>query len=219
MKTSLARSFLVLALAGARLIVHGQPSPFVPQTLPLDAPGLSARPQVPSVSDSALPPSGDEAVLAPVLKGLLFLSDRNAVRREGVKREDIESVALPFVTGVGFEHIGARYLGQPITLRQLNQLTHDLVVFYREHDHPIVDVLVPEQDISSGVVQVLVLDGKLGRVRAEGNLHFPSELLTNRVRTQPGEAIQGSALFADLKELNQNPFRRVDLVFVRGWAG
>jgi hemolysin activation/secretion protein len=218
MKTFLLKTLLLLALPGWELTVYGQSSPFEPKTPePLggeDRP--AALPPPPATADAAAASAGDDAILNPMLKGVVFLSDKRALRPEGVTMTGVESATLPLLAGADFARITARYLGQPVTIRRLNQMTHEVVVFYREHGHPIVDVLVPEQDISRGTVQVLVVEGRLGRVRVEGNTHFSSGLIAAQVRTQPGAPIEGPALLADLTWLNQNPFRQVDLVFARG---
>ena len=179
-------------------------------------PRPAVLPQGAGGGESAASAGGDDAVLAIALNGLIFLSDRAALRPDGVAMDGVECTGLPYLQGAGFKRLTSRYLGRPVTLRRLNQLTRDLVAFCREQDRPIVDVLVPEQNISRGTVQVLVLEGRLGRVQAEGNRHIRSDLLTRQVRTRPGEVIRGHSLAADLDWLNQNPFRQVDLVFVRG---
>ena len=172
------------------------------------APELPATPTTPA-------PASD-AVLVDALRGLVFLTDRAALRAEGRDATGVVADNLPVLQTPEFEDIARRYLGRPVTLRLLNELSRDLVLHYRRNDRPVVDVLVPEQNIHNGVVQVLVLEGRLGQVKAEGNLHFSTEQLVRQVRLAPGEPIGGSALLADVSWLNQNPFRQVDLVFARG---
>jgi hemolysin activation/secretion protein len=170
----------------------------------------------PAVTSSAAPTTGDSAVLIPALKGVVFLSSRAALQTGGVTMQGVDAAAVPLLAGSDFARILAQYMGQPVTLNRLNAFTHDVVVFYREHSRPIVDVLVPEQDVSRGTVQVLVLEGRLGKVRVEGNKYFSSAAIAGQIRTQPGAPIDGTPLLADLAWLNQNPFRQVDLVFARG---
>jgi hemolysin activation/secretion protein len=65
-------------------------------------------------------------------------------------------------------------------------------------------------------IQLLVTEGRRGRVLAEGNRWFSAEQLVSEIRATPGGPIASSELLADLDWLNQNPFRRVDVVFARG---
>ena len=163
---------LVFALTALGAAAFGQLAPFQPLTpTPLGDPNRPVVLPLVPIAPPTVAAASDE-VLLPSLLGLAFLGDRAELRPEGVTRQGVDATAVPLLRGEDFRRIAARYLGQPVTLERLNQLTHDLVVFFRAHGRPIVDVLVPEQDISRGTVQVLVLEGRLGRVKVIGNAHF-----------------------------------------------
>lgn len=115
-----------------------------------------------------------------------------------------------------FRAIATPFLGQPLTLRALDQLTRDVVLYFRQHGRPVVDVLVPEQNVSLGTVQILVIEGRLGQVRVEGNKWFRTAQIRDSIRAPSGEIIEGAPLLADLAWINENSFRQVDLVFTRG---
>lgn len=172
-------------------------------------------PKLPDAPPPAPAPAND-AVLVDALRGLVFLADRNELQREGREATGVVADGLPLLQTAEWQAIAARFLGRPVTLRLLNDLSRELVLFHRLRDRPVVDVLVPEQNINNGVVQIFVFEGRLGEVKAEGNLHFTTDQLVRQVRLAPGDRIGGSALLADLAWLNQNPFRQVDLVFARG---
>lgn len=157
-----------------------------------------------------------DEVLVPALRGLVFLGDRTRLQPNGVSVADVTVDNLPFIDRPDFIAAMRRYLGQPLTVRQINALTRDVVLYFRTRQRPIVDVFVPEQNVSSGTLQLLVIEGRLGRVDVEGNKHFAREALVGAIRSQRGEVIDGQPLLADIAWLNQNPFRQVDLVFTRG---
>src|SRR5262249_10010472 len=68
------------------------------------------------------------------------------------------------------------------------------------------------QDISTGVVQAVVTEFRLGAIRVEGNRWFASDLLRNQLRLSPGDPIDAERLKQDLAWLGQNPFREVQVV-------
>jgi len=173
-------------------------------------------PQLPSPPAQPPLPAGDDRALLPALRGLVFVASRDQVNPGGVDAEGLRVVGLPLLDTAEFRALVTPYLGRPISLRALNLLTRDVVLYFRKHNRPIVDVLVPEQKIQSGTVQILVIESRLGAVRAEGNKWFTAQQITGAVRAQPGDVIDGGALIEDLTWLNQNPFRQVDLVFTRG---
>ena len=85
--------------------------------------------------------------------------------------------------------------------------------WYREHDYPFVDVAFPAgQDITNGVIQVVVTESRVGMIVARNNKWFSTGLLNGQVRLQPGDRISLSQLEADKDWLNQNPFRSVNIV-------
>ena len=100
------------------------------------------------------------------------------------------------------------YLGKKLTKGKLNALIADVISYYRRHDHPIVDVIVPQQDITNGVVQLVILEGHVGSVTVAGNRWFSSESIALGVRLQPGDTISPRQLQSDLDWLNRIPSTR-----------
>jgi hemolysin activation/secretion protein len=205
-----AAAFVLLALSASG---HAQTYDQVaPKTPPLPPP-----PQLPDNPVLAAPerPAGDQ-VLVPALRGLVFLTNRDALQVQGVATEGLHVAGDALLETAEFRALATPYLGQPLSLHALDRLTRDVVLYFRQHGRPVVDVLVPEQNVSSGTVQILVIEGRLGRLRVEGNQWFSTGQILASVRARPGEVIEGAPLLADLAWINENAFREVDLVFTRG---
>jgi len=84
--------------------------------------------------------------------------------------------------------------------------------------HPFVGVVVPPQDVNSGVIQVVVSEYRLGQVHVTGNKWFSSSLTARQSGLHPGQILTLAELQDDLYWLNQNLFRQVDAVFGPGKA-
>lgn len=123
-----------------------------------------------------------------------------------------DGVILPPKVAAVFEG----YLGQPMSLASLNQMVRDAIVAYRKSDLPVVDVLVPEQEVTTGTLQLVVIEGRLGDVIVEGNLFTSSQYIENQIRLSRGDVLRESTLMEDLSWLNKNPFRRVDMIYSPG---
>lgn len=95
-------------------------------------------------------------------------------------------------------------------------MVREAVVAYRKSDLPVVDVLVPEQEITSGILQLVIIEGRLGDVIVEGAGTAESRALARQIRTKRGEVIRESNLTDDLNWINKHPNRQVDLVFTPG---
>jgi hemolysin activation/secretion protein len=77
-------------------------------------------------------------------------------------------------------------------------------------------VLVPQQDITNGVVQLLLLEGRLGSVSVAGNRWFSGRELSRYVRAQGGGTISARQLQSDIDWMNANPFHSSDVVYHPG---
>ncbi len=180
-------------------------------------PAVAAVPALPEPPGADAPATAaDDRVLVPVLRGLEFVANPDAGRRDPVAVEGLRITGIALLETAEFRALATPYLGRPLTLRALNRLTRDVVIYFRRHGRPVVDVLVPEQNVSTGTVQILVVEGRLGRVRVEGNKWFTAGQISSAIRARPGEVIAGGPLLADIAWINGNPFRQVDLVFTRG---
>lgn len=114
-------------------------------------------------------------------------------------------------------HAIQRYIGEPVSLASLDQLVKDVIIAYRDGDRPVVDVLLPEQDITSGVVQLVVIESQLARVRVEGVDADTEEYIRSQMRVKKGEVIRASEVLRDLSWVNRSPYRKVDMVYAPGY--
>lgn len=108
------------------------------------------------------------------------------------------------------------YLNRPLTQKVIERLCAAIEQYYRDHDRPIVKVVVPRQGISHGVLSLLLIEGKLGKVTSRGNVWFSDELLTNYVKLEIGESIDERTLRENISFVNRNPFRTVEAVYSAG---
>jgi hemolysin activation/secretion protein len=169
------------------------------------------------IADRTLPAGMDQIQLLDSLQGLVFVDNQQSVNPDGVSGiSGVKADGLTDLQSAAFKEIASKYIGQPVTLAKLNELNREVVAYYNANDFPVVDVVLPEQDITKGVVQLVVLKGKRGEVKVEGNKWFGSKLLAGQIRTKDGQEVRGKKTLADLDWLNRNPFRRVDLVYARG---
>ena len=209
-------SFCVGLSALAGLVASLQAQTYEQVAPKTPAPPPAKAPSEPDADAGATPAAADDRVILPALRGIVFVTSTNEFHRDGVSVEGVRVGGDPKLQTPAFHSLAAAYLGRPLSRSSLDRLTRDVVLYFRRHGRPVVDVLVPEQNISTGTVQILVIEGRLGAVRSEGNSWFSADLLKRYVRARPGEIIEGGPLLADLAWINQNPFRQVDLVFSRG---
>ncbi len=204
----------------------GQPAP---ATTPTQQPGPHPLPDqplaVPKMPDNSAvvaapmvaPPlkTGDKQILAN-LKGLVFIDNIKALQKGGVPETGIVAHDLPMLDNPVIKGRLEAFLGKPLTQATLKAINQTIIVWYREQKYPFVDVVAPAgQDITNGVVQILVIETRAGKITARGNKWFSSDFLVSQVRLQPGDRINIEKLEDDKNWINENPFRLVNIVAYR----
>jgi hemolysin activation/secretion protein len=108
------------------------------------------------------------------------------------------------------------WIGQALTEGGLDRLTDRIIDHYEENDRPVVDVFVPEQDLSTGTLQIEVTEGRVGTVGLENTQFFNDELLGGSVLLRRGSPLRGSELQEEVDWLNRNPFRSASMFAAPG---
>jgi hemolysin activation/secretion protein len=156
---------------------------------------------------------GDDTLILKKLKAVVFVDSMKEVQAGSVEASGVVPSANELTKQPEFLRLVEPYIGGALSMKSLNTLVRDLVVHFRKHDRPVVDVVVPEQDVTNGVLQIAIVEGRVDSIKAEGNRWYSSEWIEGQIRLRPGDTIRASKLLSDLSWLNQNPFRSVDAVF------
>ena len=159
----------------------------------------------------------DNEVLVDRLQGVFMLSNPKQVRAQGVTGyRSVEPGDVAFAQRADFAATIEPYLGQPVTMKSLAELTRSIVAYYRAHDRPVVNVYVPEQSITSGYVQIVAVESRVEKVDATGARWFSNQDLREEVRERPQDPISGNELREDLSWINRNPFLQSDVLMAPG---
>ncbi len=193
----------------------GQASPLnFERVAPKRLPELDREVTIPSPEGA---PIEDDTPVFTRLDGIVLLDKADQVRPTG----------WPRLTGVKSEGAGlisspqlalrlASVLGKPATFGELHEICAEIVRFYRDNNRPVVDAQLPEQDVTNGVLQILVIEGRTAQVIAEGQHWFSEERIVRGIRLHSGDTIESARLLDDVNWLNRNPFRHSDLLFRKG---
>lgn len=108
------------------------------------------------------------------------------------------------------------YFNRPLTEGGLAEIKRTIQEYFHDYYYPLVVVQVPEQDITCGVLQLILVEGRLGNVCVEGNRYFSNERFRKYLNMMLDEPINERDLIRDLNFMNRNPFRRVDVIYAPG---
>jgi hemolysin activation/secretion protein len=193
---SISRHFAFSMLACAAVTAHAQVELQPAQD---DACQPCARPmtQLAQAAPAAPPQS---VPVAPATASAAFRL--NGVRLSGVQSLDAAEL----------DALAAPYIGHEVTLAELEGLAQQIGVKYRERGYFLAQALVPVQVVQDGVVEISVIEGRLGKITIE--LAPDAPISEERVRAflaplQVGQALNGPQYERAMLLLSDQPGLRV----------
>lgn len=208
--------FAALFVAFLPMAAHAQAyqriAPREPQTLP--SPTVTP-PTAPG------PSSASHAPIVSALHGLVFLPSMASLQPAGLPSDSagtdgIRAAGLPLLNDPAFVGQLERFIGHPFSLADLNEIVRLTTQQYRAHGAPFVAVVTPPQNVSSGVIQVVVTEYRVGTARVAGANWFSDDMLLQESGLTSGQTLTLSGVQDDLDWLNSNPFRSVNMLFQPG---
>jgi hemolysin activation/secretion protein len=208
---------LVLLAVTAQAQDFQQVAPKMPvQTAPGQTPPgqIATGVATPAASEQ----SNDAKLILPSLKGLRFVAHVGEVVKNGVTSSGVDVSTVPLLNDPALVAQLQSYIGRRFRFGDLHAINRIVVAWQRAHNRPLVDVAVPDQDVSTGTVQIVVTEFTFENVQVAGNKHFDRSIFTNGIEATPDRPLDLDQLRHDLDWLNRNPFRKVDAVLARGAA-
>jgi hemolysin activation/secretion protein len=115
------------------------------------------------------------------------------------------------------QSIVAPYEGRSLTLFEIYEVADLLTQHYRDSGYSVASVTVPEQKISSGTVNLEVVEGRIGALSIDGNKAYRHGFLQRHVTgAAVGDVISEQRLERDLLLLNDLPGLRAKAVVQPG---
>jgi len=184
---------------------------------PSPAPGRPGTVQtMPKVEPPEGAQRGREAVITSELKGLVFVEKEDQIKAEGVSGVQGVVASSDLLKQSSFAERMRKFFGKPVTLGGLDEITREVINYFREQGFPVVNVIVPQQTVKDGVIQILAIEARVGRVKVENARWFRPDNIRAEVNLREGDKIDANQLQDDMNWLNTNPFRTADLKFEPG---
>lgn len=108
------------------------------------------------------------------------------------------------------------FIGKPLSVKLVSQLRAEITFYFRQIDRPLVDVIIPPQEISGGALRIDYIPFVIGERRVEGNEWTEDKHILDALHFEVGEEIDSEILIDDLNWLNLNPYRNLVAVFEPG---
>jgi hemolysin activation/secretion protein len=181
--------------------------PVVPSTVEHPAPAAEvtapASPPTPAQSieeRSAIPApeSSWKPTHSAIVKGFLFKG--NTV----VSKEQLEAITAP-------------YVGQVLELPLLEAAAQAVTDYYRKKGYTFALAYVPQQDVKFGVVELAVLEGRIGDITVSGNKYYSSSFIKGHFAQAMEENVaRNESLERGLLLLNEYPWLKTSATLEPG---
>jgi len=160
--------------------------------------------------------TNDEDVILKKLKGLIFLDSPDALKQEpatymGTKILDVS--LFTFLQDESFSVAANTFIGLPVSRESLKRLERMTSIHLKQLGRPFTVVFLPEQDITDGYVQIVVLESNFtGEIEVQGNQYFSDEQYQQWIRQSKNDVINTHNLNQDIDWINRNPFRTATVI-------
>lgn len=107
-------------------------------------------------------------------------------------------------------------LDESLSLKQLQEIAASVAQYYRDRGFILVQAFIPPQTISSGIVQIRILEGIMGHVTVEKNQRFTEEQLLEPFHGLTGKPVTKAGIEEAMLLLNDYPGLKTFAVFRPG---
>jgi hemolysin activation/secretion protein len=142
-----------------------------------------------------------------VLKGITVVPTQEDLdkvpRRAGVH------FFLEKIDASGIKKVLSSYLGDTLSEEEVQKIKNTLIDFFIKKQI-YVTVVVPEQEVTDGILIFEILISRVGDMTFEGQQWFAPFSIERNITIKKGEMLDQNRLLNDLAFLNTNPSRRTD---------
>src|SRR6185436_8217343 len=97
------------------------------------------------------------------------------------------------------------YIGREVGIAELGDAIGRITGFYSDRGYPLATAYLPAQDITGGVVEILVLEGRYGSIHLHNRARVDDSVAARYVETLQGQVVDGATLERRILLLQELP--------------
>ena len=129
---------------------------------------------------------------------------------------EIENIDVFIPNEESFYKLMTRFIGQEITLENLNCIKYTIKDFYVQNGYPFVIVNLLEQDATYGAIKFQIVISTIAKVSLNEIKYFSQESLEKDLESLKGKYVSTNKIINEIYWINTNPFRRAGAIFKDG---
>ncbi len=102
-----------------------------------------------------------------------------------------------------FKSVYQAYLGKSVSLKEIQAIANQIKIQYKRKGYLTSLVTIPQQDVKDGVVEIKVIEGRMGELKVEGNKWFSSDLIKKYFHLKKDEIFDVQKLEKDILRINK----------------
>jgi len=151
---------------------------------------------------------------------VIFVASCGAAQAQGLPRFEVKRFEVSGNTLLEPDEIDATlrpFTGPGKSFADIEAARQALLIAYQEAGYGAVQVVVPEQQVSAGVVKLNILQAKVSSIKVGGNKHFSNDNIRRSLpRLQEGQTPNTRDVAQDLRVANESPAKQVTVFFKTG---
>ena len=178
-------------------------------------------PSAPKITVKSRKSSVSKEIAISSLKGIVFIPSVKDFNPHGVSgsilwKNGLYIMSLPFLKNPAFLKNMESKLNKPLTFGGINEIISAVRLLYKSHSRPFVDVVTPPQNVSSGILQVVVMEYRVGAIKVSGNRWFSSSFIVSQLNIGTGQTLSETDLSSGINWINENPFLHTEAILSPG---
>ena len=115
------------------------------------------------------------------------------------------------------QRLVAPYIGKDKDFADVQRALEALESAYRDRGYGVIQVALPEQDITKGVVRFNIIQPKVGKVTVEGNEHFSTDNVRRALPSvKEGETPNSNDIARNLQIAAEHPVKQTNVLLRSG---
>jgi len=117
----------------------------------------------------------------------------------------IQVTGNQIISSEELEPLAGEWIGKQVDLRDLKKIVSKIKSHYRDERFIAAYVYISPQKVSGGVVEFVVVEGRIGNVTIEGNRWYSERVLKRAIHLTQNEVLSFPELQSSLSYLNEQP--------------
>jgi hemolysin activation/secretion protein len=155
---------------------------------------------------------------ATTIRGLVFVESLDLVNPAGAAGIGVTVQGLEVLDTESFRRRMWPFLGQNLNYDTMRAIQAEALAYLRDHYRPLVDIIYPEQEVTDGILQIVVREARVGKfeLREPGaqeagltNRWADVNYLGRMIRLRSGSVVDTLTLEEDLDWVTRSPYRDI----------